>query len=125
MEEEVSMKEFLRCTFGGLKTSYLIRQYIFGVLIAAFYFNAATSNGQVLSLGTMAMFAINTLLYPYSRFVYESIVGFVLGENTFYVNAILMLIVKAITMVICWGAAIFIAPLGLAYIYYHQMKTQS
>ncbi|MDE1311644.1 hypothetical protein [Vibrio aestuarianus] len=78
------MKEFLRCTFGGLKTSYLIRQYIFGVLIAAFYFNAATSNGQVLSLGTMAMFAINTLLYPYSRFVYESIVEFVLGENTFY-----------------------------------------
>lgn len=79
MEEEVSMKEFLRCTFGGLKTSYLIRQYIFGVLIAACYFNAATSNGQVLSLGTMAMFAINTLLYPYSRFVYESIVEFVLG----------------------------------------------
>ncbi len=32
------MKEFVKCTFGGLKTSYLVRQYIFGALIAAVFF---------------------------------------------------------------------------------------
>ncbi|ODS09713.1 hypothetical protein [Vibrio scophthalmi] len=119
------MKEFFKVTFGGLETSYLIRQYIFGILITAFYVSVLTSDGKVLSTSVIAMFALNTLLYPYSRFVYESIVGFVLGENVFYVNAILMMIVKIMTMVICWAASIFIAPIGLAYIYYRQTRTQS
>lgn len=37
MEAEEIMKEFVKCTFGGLKTSYLVRQYIFGALIAAVF----------------------------------------------------------------------------------------
>ncbi|EPI4954020.1 hypothetical protein ACS0KJ_000182 [Vibrio parahaemolyticus] len=119
------MKEFVKCTFGGLKTSYLVRQYIFGALIAAVFFSAATKNGQDLSIATIAVFTVNTLLYPYSRFVYERIVEFVMGNNVFFVNAVLMLTVKAFTMVLCWAAAIFVAPLWLAYIYYHQLKTQS
>ncbi|EGQ7766881.1 hypothetical protein HJ171_10055 [Vibrio parahaemolyticus] len=125
MEAEEIMKEFVKCTFGGLKTSYLVRQYIFGALIAAVFFSAATKNGQDLSIATIAVFTVNTLLYPYSRFVYERIVEFVMGNNVFFVNAVLMLTVKAFTMVLCWAAAIFVAPLGLAYIYYHQLKTQS
>ncbi|WP_257971065.1 hypothetical protein, partial [Vibrio parahaemolyticus] len=108
------MKEFVKCTFGGLKTSYLVRQYIFGALIAAVFFSAATKNGQELSIATIAVFTVNTLLYPYSRFVYERIVEFVMGNNVFFVNAVLMLTVKAFTMVLCWAAAIFVAPLGLA-----------
>lgn len=39
MEAEEIMKEFVKCTFGGLKTSYLVRQYIFGALIAAVFFS--------------------------------------------------------------------------------------
>ncbi|EGQ7791245.1 hypothetical protein ICR45_003371 [Vibrio cholerae] len=119
------MINFLKCTFGGLQTSYLVRQYFFGILITAFYVSVLTSGENVLSAAMIAMFAVNTLLYPYSRFVYESIVGFVFGENVFYVNAILMLVVKAMTMVICWAAAVFIAPIGLAYIYYCQTRAES
>ncbi|MBM4975292.1 hypothetical protein HYO23_08310 [Vibrio parahaemolyticus] len=125
MEAEEIMKEFVKCTFGGLKTSYLVRQYIFGALIAVVFFSAATKNGQDLSIATIAVFTVNTLLYPYSRFVYERIVEFVMGNNVFFVNAVLMLTVKAFTMVLCWAATIFVAPFGLAYIYYHQLKTQS
>ncbi|EDL52207.1 hypothetical protein VSAK1_26645 [Vibrio mediterranei AK1] len=116
------MKDFLKYTFGGLKTSYLIRQYIFGMLISFFYFNVATTNGQSLSAAIIAFFVINALLYPYSRFVYESIVEFVIGDNVFYVNGILMLFIKAITMILCWVAAILIAPIGLIYIYYHHTR---
>ena len=65
----------------------------------------------------IAMFSFNTLLYPYSRFVYEKIVGFILGENTFFVNALLMLVVKVLTMEMCWGIAVFITPVGLIYLY--------
>lgn len=112
------MNKFIKYTFGGLKTPYLIRQYIFGALIAAFYFYAATSNGEVLSFPIIALFTVNTLLYPYSRFVYESIVEFIMGNNTFFVNAILLLLIKVFTMVMCWGASIFIAPLGITYLYF-------
>ena len=74
-------------------------------------------------IGVLVFTIISTLLYPYSRFVYESIVGFVMGENVFFVNAIFMLMAKFFTMAMCWAAAIFIAPIGLAYLYYHHSKS--
>lgn len=117
------MKDFISYTFGGLKASYLARQYIFGILIAVVYFNMKAHNGHTLSLTTMAVLVINTFLYPYARFVYESIARFILGETVFYANAILVLFAKVITMIVCWSAAIFIAPIGLVYIYYRQTRT--
>ena len=119
------MKDFIKCTFGGLKMSYLFRQYIFGALIFAFLYYVATSNNRTLDIATIAFFTINTLLYPYARFVYENVVDFIVGDNVFFVSAIFMMITKCITMLICWWAAVFVAPLGLAYIYYQQVRTQS
>ncbi|CED61989.1 putative uncharacterized FRG domain protein [Moritella viscosa] len=116
------MKQFFIDTFGGLKTSYLIRQYIFAIFLALFFSTMMTKNGHVLSFGEITMLTINTALYPYSRFVYESIVEFIVGENNFYVNTILMLFVKFITMAICWSTAILISPLGLAYIYFRNTR---
>ncbi|MCT7505313.1 hypothetical protein N5T62_04395 [Aliarcobacter cryaerophilus] len=34
----------------------------------------------------------------------------------------IMMIVKFMTVVICWAMAIFIAPIGLAYLYYYHSK---
>ena len=59
----------------------------------------------------MALFTIaSTILYPYSRFVYESIIGFVMGENVLYINAIFMFVTKFLTMAMCWTFAIVVAP---------------
>lgn len=74
-------------------------------------------------IGMLFFTVINTLLYPYSRFVYESIVSFIMGENVFIVNAIFMLASKFVTMAMCWAFSIFVAPIGLAYLYYHHSKT--
>ena len=68
---------------------------------------------------------INTVLYPYSRFVYESVVGFIMGNNIFITNAVMLLAAKLFTMALCWGAAIFIAPVGLAYLYYQHSKKEA
>lgn len=73
-------------------------------------------------IGILVFTIFSTLLYPYSRFVYESIIGFIMGENVFIVNAILMLFAKFFTMAMCWVFAIFVAPVGLAYLYYHHSK---
>ncbi|OUR59794.1 hypothetical protein A9Q74_16260 [Colwellia sp. 39_35_sub15_T18] len=119
------MKEFFANTFGGLKTEYLIRQYIFGICLGLFFMYLKTQNGNELDFSTAFMLLISTLLYPYSRFVYESAIQFILGENTFFVNGFIMIFVKAITMFICWAAAIFIAPIGLAYLYFKGNQTAS
>jgi hypothetical protein len=109
-------------TFGGLSKPYYFRQLFFGLLFLAFIMFMLVRSAQSVSSGMVLMVAINTLLYPYARFVYESIAGFIMGNTIFFVNAFLMMFVKLMTMTLCWSGAIFIAPVGLAYLYYHHSK---
>ena len=119
------MQEIIKKTIGGLSAQYYIRQLFFGSLFAALIIYVVINGGKPIQFSMIALLAINTLLYPYSRFVYESVVGFIMGNNVFFVNAILMIIVKIFTMLLCWSFAIFIAPIGLAYLYYRHSKTAS
>lgn len=116
------MKQIFQKTFGGLTAQYYVRQLIFGLLVAGFVVLMATQNGRTMPWNMMVFIAISTILYPYSRFVYESIVGFVIGDNVFFVNVIFMLVSKFMTMCLCWTFAIFIAPIGLTYLYYHHSR---
>jgi hypothetical protein len=119
------MHPLLEKTFGGLSLQYFMRQFIFGVAISVFVGFMAARGPSGISVSLLLMCIISALLYPYSRFVYESIANFILGENTFFVNAFLMLFVKIMTMVLCWSFSIFIAPIGLAYLYFHHSKAAS
>ncbi len=116
------MRQILAMTFGGLTPSYYARQLFFGALFAAFFIYMKSRAPHGIDFGTVAIAVVSTLLYPYSRFVYESVIGFITGHNVFFVNALLMLLVKFITMFICWFLAIFIAPLGLLYLYWHHSR---
>jgi prolipoprotein diacylglyceryltransferase len=60
-------------TFGGLSKPYYFRQLFFGLLFLAFIMFMLVRSAQSVSSGMVLMVAINTLLYPYARFVYESI----------------------------------------------------
>jgi len=107
-------------TFGGLSKPYYFRHFVFGLLIVLLlYF---TTPSGAISFSLAVLFTINVFLYPYSRFVYESIVDFITGDNWFILPAVLMLAVKFITMILCFFFAIFIAPIGLAYLYYYHSK---
>ncbi|WP_253486600.1 hypothetical protein [Pseudomonas citronellolis] len=107
-------------SFGGFSKKYLFRQLFFGSLFLALTVFDAINGGSNSSVGSVVLSLISTLLYPYSRFVYESIVGFMLGENLFDVNALLMLVVTFITIFIFWSLVIFVASGGLIYLcFYH------
>jgi hypothetical protein len=112
-------------TFGGLTPQYYLRQLFFGALLAAFILFMTTHGVHPIKIGVLFFIVINTLLYPYSRFIYESFISFIVGENMFFVNAIFMLITKLFTIAMCWALAIFIAPIGLAYLYFHHTRTQN
>lgn len=104
--------------FGSMKSGYYFRQFVFGAILGALFIAGKVKASPDLPLGEILMALVSTVLYPYSRFVYESIVGFFMGNNLFAVPAIPMLIAKFMMMVVCWFLAIFIAPVGLAYIYW-------
>jgi hypothetical protein len=114
-------------TFGGLSTSYYVRHFIFALAFPIFIFlMLSQSHGShPLHFPMLLMVVVNTMLYPYSRFVYESVVNFIVGENVFFVNAMLLLGVKVATMMFCWFLAIFVAPIGLAYLYFHHSRGSS
>lgn len=119
------MKEIFSKTFGGLTSSYYFRNLFFGAIIFIVLFSIlSNSKDEALSLGigNLSFLIITTLLYPYSRFVYESIANFIMGNNVFFVNIGLMFIVKFLTIIICWAMAIFIAPIGLIYLYFYHNK---
>lgn len=114
--------ELFRKTLGGLKASYYIRHFIFGAIISTFFIYISMQNPSGMKVGNVILFVINALLYPYARFVYEQVVSFIMGENVFFINAIVMLMAKVITMCLCWIFSIFIAPVGLAYLYYYHSR---
>ncbi|MGB3622337.1 MAG: hypothetical protein WBA20_13390 [Ketobacter sp.] len=120
------MEAIFKKTFGGLSAQYYFRQFIFGLAMSAFviYMRMHGKSGGLPGLNMWLMVVVSTLLYPYSRFVYESITSFILGKNVFWVNGVMLIFIKFMTMVLCWGFAIFIAPVGLAYLYYHHSKLQ-
>jgi hypothetical protein len=109
-------------SFGGLSAKYYMRQFIFGLIFPAFMIFMSMHGKTPISSGMITFMVISSLLYPYARFVYESVVDFIMGENLFFVNALLMLIVKFIMMVLCWAFALFIAPIGLLYLYFYHSK---
>lgn len=88
------MKRFLSKTFGGLETSYYLRHLFFGLAMTILFSWGMFVSDNPAKWTNISAFVAFGVLYPYSRFVYESVLGFVFGENVFFVNAFLLLITK-------------------------------
>ncbi|MFA5702314.1 MAG: hypothetical protein WC982_02250 [Advenella sp.] len=119
------MNHLIAKTFGGLSLTYYFRHFIFGLIFPVLFLFMQSQTTQPTSIGMIVFLVISTLLYPYSRFVYESIIDFIMGQNVFFINTIVMLITKLTTMLLCWVFAIFIAPAGLVYLYFYHSKQQA
>jgi hypothetical protein len=112
------MHPVIQKTFGGLTPSYYGRQLFFGCIFLGIYLLATVKSGSTPFSGWLWAFS-TTFLYPYSRFAYEGVVDFIVGKNLFILPALLLIGFKFMTMLMCWFLAIFIAPVGLAYLYLH------
>lgn len=118
----MNAKAIFEKTFGGLSREYYFREFIFGLIFVALFFYPYYAKGMTIPpIGVILTAILSQILYPYSRFVYHSITDFIFGNNMFIVNAFLMLILKFL-MMICWFFAIFIAPIGLLYLYLSSHK---
>ncbi|WP_110949507.1 hypothetical protein [Pseudomonas bohemica] len=116
------MQSFFAKTFGALSGPVYLRHFLFGAVIAALLITVSLSGKHAANYGFIAFAVINTVLYPYARFVYESVVSYIVGNNQFYFNAVTFVIAKYLTIVICWAFAIFVAPIGLIYLFVRNSK---
>jgi hypothetical protein len=112
----------LRKTFFGLTFSYYFRNLIFAAIVAGFQYNYQNTDVKASTVLPMALLIANTFLYPYSRFAYESFIGFFMGENVFIIPLIILLPYKLFTIMLCWFGATFISPIGLIFIWFHHSK---
>jgi hypothetical protein len=119
------MHPVLAKTLGGLTTQYYFRQFFFGfgMAVVMYFFMSLGTHGVPIPM--IFFMAVTTLLYPYSRFVYESVVNFIMGDTVFFTSISLMLGIKFVTIAMCWAFALFVAPIGLAYLYFHHSKASS
>jgi hypothetical protein len=118
------MHPIIQKTFVGLSMQYYFLQFLFGLAIAAIIIFTGIKDGHSISIERLIFTIVSTLLYPYSRFVFESIIDFFVGENVFFDNIGVRLFIKFMIIVMCWALAIFVAPIGLAYLYYHHSKAE-
>ena len=119
------MNTFIQKTFGGLSKPYYFRQLFFGLLMACgmFIFVVKIFDHEVTTL-FIAYLTINTILYPYSRFVFDSVMSFIFGNNVFFFAIDLWLLLKVLAIGFCFTASVFIAPIGLLYLYFYHSKQQ-
>ena len=131
----------LQKTFGGLDRAYYFRHLFFAIIFALIFCavqyssythimdsNMTDSAKEAFKTSNYIMYAyiaISALLYPYARFVYESIVNFIMGDNVFFINILIAMIWKFFVMMFLFCFAIFIAPIGLLYLWYYHNKNQT
>jgi len=118
------MSSVFKKTFGGLSKDYLFRQYFFGLVIFglfAFMTLNGKANDQYATI-KLVFAGFCLIFYPYAHFVYDSIVGFIMGNNVFFVNGNFMILWKFLRMIFIFGFSLFIAPLGLTYLYFHHSR---
>lgn len=118
------MHNIIRKSFGGLTFSYYGRHLLFSAV--AFYglYKFTPVFAPPISPWTYAWAIVSALLYPYSRYVYESVVSFVFGDNIFLVPGLILIFVKLWTMAACFFLALVIAPIGLAWLYWYHSRQE-
>lgn len=114
------MHQVIARTFGGLPRAAYIRHLLLCLPMPSLMliWSSGAPNGLP---GAFVLFLIaNTLLYPYARFAYETVVDYIVGSNAFSIPIFLALFFKAMTMGLCWALATLVAPLGLLFLYMRQ-----
>lgn len=118
---------FLRRIFSGVQPSYLIRSYLIGLIFFALMFgmalSAETKNGM--PIGLIAFATISTLLFPFAKLVWDELRDLAFGNNVFFMNAIFLFMLKWFVNGFLWACAIFVAPVGILYLWFRTRQPKA
>jgi len=108
--------KFFKRTFGTIDRRYLARSYLISMLYFCimFPFFLHPDLSPIITI----FITLNTLLFPFSKIVWDASKAFVLGETIIVQNALALFVAKYLINAILWSASIFIAPIGIAYLFF-------
>nr|WP_181377321.1 hypothetical protein [Ochrobactrum sp. LM19]AJW29986.1 membrane protein [Ochrobactrum sp. LM19] len=109
-----------RRIFGGVQPSYLVRSYLIGLLFFALTVGMAMSseikNGT--PVGLIVFATLSTLLFPFAKLVWDELRDLAFGNNVIFMNAFSLFMLKWVVNGLLWALAIFIAPVGILYLWF-------
>lgn len=109
---------FLRRIFGSFDKAYLVRAYVIGIAILALYAVILSRGADPIPSPIWFILIVNTILFPFSKLVWDEIMSLLLGRNIFFLPAIFLMFAKLLINVALWAGAIFVAPLGILWLWY-------
>lgn len=109
--------------FGSLKPSYLIRAYVIGGAIFAIYATFSVQSATESSPAFWIYCAVSTILFPFSKLVWDEIMSMMMGGAIFMVNALIMIFLKVVINVLLWASAILVAPFGVLFLWFRTRTT--
>lgn len=109
------MSHFIRTVFTSLHPAYLIRQYIFSGIVTAFFYFSSPGTAPT---SFYVFLGVNFLLYPFSMFVYDSVVSLLMGDNVWITSGIFVFIWGFIKILLIYFFSLLIAPIGILILYF-------
>lgn len=102
----------------GVERTYLIRAWLIAACFFALMAVVAFQNKNGVQVAPLIYFAICTLLFPFSKLVWDEIKALVMGQNIIFMNALILMLLKVFINALLWSFAPFIAVIGIGYIWY-------
>ena len=108
------MTQFARRILKTLNLRWLIRAYIIGLVFFCFitWTQVRPAAPDPINSWMIGLAALNTLLFPFAKLVWEQVRDFVLGDTILIAGAISLFAAKIIINAILWTFAVLIAPIG-------------
>ncbi len=107
-----------RRILSGVRPAYLIRAWLIGAVFLAIILFFAFQNKNGFPYGLVVYSVICTILFPFSKLVWDEMKNLIMGNNIFVMNALMLMLLKYMVNAVLWVFAPFIAILGIGYIWY-------
>jgi hypothetical protein len=104
----------------GLPPRFIARHYFFGVIIAMLFLSSVHDSREGIDGFSVVLAAINTLVYPYARYLYSWLLNLVVGDNRFKFSGKWFLVWVGYVMVVAiviWSFSLILASMGMMVLY--------
>uniref|UniRef100_UPI00403F7D11 hypothetical protein n=1 Tax=Candidatus Enterococcus willemsii TaxID=1857215 RepID=UPI00403F7D11 len=109
------MRQFVRIVFTSLRPAYLLRQYIFSGLFTLFFYFLSPSYAPI---SFYVFLGISFLLYPFAMFVYDSLIGLLMGDRIWLTSGLFAILWGSFKGLLIYFLSVLLAPIGILLLYF-------
>ena len=101
--------------FSGIKIGYMVKTYIFGLLVLLIFLSTTTTDTTLLFY---AYCFLSFLLFPFATILWDDLMNVVMANNMIVMPIAVMMIWKLIKLILLFALTLLIAPIGMAYVFF-------